>query len=294
MELRVLKYFLEVARTQNITAAAERLHLTQPTLSKQLMELESELGVKLLDRGKRKTTLTDDGALLYRRASEIVELAEMTERSFLSRGDELIGDVSIGCGETPGMKLLIDAMKALTDRHPDVKFHLYSGNDEDVTMRLDGGLIDFGLFVGSTALDNFDYLTLPVRDSWGLLMRDDCPLSARPTVRPSDISSIPLLCSRQALNSNELSGWLGKPFSSLDIVSTHNLVTNAAMMAEAGMGCVLTIAGLVNTAGTRLTFRPLDPPMTADLVFAHKKSRPLSRPAEAFLEAVKQEIARRS
>ena len=171
MELRVLRYFIQVAREQNITAAAERLHVTQPTLSKQLMDLEDELGKKLFVRGKRRTTLTDDGMFLYRRAQEIVDLADKTESAFRSTDDAVAGDISVGCGETDGMRIVIAAMQRLRAQCPDVHFHLYSGNDEDVSYRLDNGLVDFGLFVGSTGLEKYDYLKLPVSDTWGLLMR---------------------------------------------------------------------------------------------------------------------------
>ena len=173
MELRVLRYFIEVAREQNITAAAEKLYVTQSTLSKQLMDLEKELGKKLLVRGKRKTTLTEDGMFLFRRAQEIVDLADKTEFSLKGTNEAITGDISIGCGETEGIQIIIDAMKQLNEQHPDIRFHLYSGNDEDVSERLDNGLVDFGLFVGNTNLDKYDYLKLPINDVWGLLMRKD-------------------------------------------------------------------------------------------------------------------------
>lgn len=167
MELRVLRYFIEVAREQNITAAAEKLYVTQSTLSKQLMDLEKELGKKLLVRGKRKTTLTEDGMFLFRRAQEIVDLADKTEFSLKGTNEAITGDISIGCGETEGIQIIIDAMKQLNEQHPDIRFHLYSGNDEDVSERLDNGLVDFGLFVGNTNLDKYDYLKLPINDVWG-------------------------------------------------------------------------------------------------------------------------------
>lgn len=291
MELRVLRYFIEVARMQNITAAAEKLHITQPTLSKQLIDLENELGTSLLNRGKRKTTLTDDGILLYQRAKEIVELADKAEDAFRSTDDRIAGDISIGCGETEGMKIVIEAMKRMREAHKDVRFHLFSGNYEDVSAWLDSGLVDFGLFVGDAPLEVFDYVRLPYSDTWGLLMRDDCPLAERKCVRPSDLDQVPLLCSRQALYRNELSGWLGHSFSDLDIVSTHNLVHNSVMMAQAGMGCVVTLSGLVNTTGTNLVFAPFEPALKADLVFARKRSRQLSKAASAFLQTVLDVIA---
>lgn len=283
MELRVLRYFIEVAREQNITAAAERLHVTQPTLSKQLADLEAELGKQLLIRGKRKTTLTDDGMFLFRRAQEIVDLADKTQSAFKPSEDIITGDIYIGCGETEGMTVVIDIIKKMTEKHPDIRFHLYSGNDEDVSERLDNGLVDFGLFVGRTNLEKYDYIQLPVSDIWGLLMRNDCPLAQNETVKPEDMKKVPILCSRQALHSNELSGWLGYDFSKLRILSTHNLVYNAALMVKAGLGCALSIENLINTNGTELTFRRLEPLMKADLFVAWKKYQVFSKASDLFL-----------
>ena len=292
MELRVLRYFIEVAREQNITAAAEKLYVTQSTLSKQLMDLEKELGKKLLVRGKRKTTLTEDGMFLFRRAQEIVDLADKTEFSLKGTNEAITGDISIGCGETEGIQIIIDAMKQLNEQHPDIRFHLYSGNDEDVSERLDNGLVDFGLFVGNTNLDKYDYLKLPINDVWGLLMRKDCPLAAASTVNPTDLTGIPLLCSRQALHPNELSGWLGYDLSRHHIISTHNLINNAAFMVKAGMGCALTIDKLVSPFDPVLTFRPLEPTMKADLIFAWKKYQIFSKAASKLLEILTQKIKR--
>lgn len=284
MELRVLKYFLAVAREQNITAAAESLHVTQPTLSKQLMDLETELGCKLFERGKRKITLTEQGVFLRQRAQEIVDLADKTESAFSSTHETVTGDVYIGCGETQGMRGVIKIMKIMQEANPDVRFHLYSGNDEDVSERLETGLVDFGLFVGSTRLEKYDYIKLPVADVWGLLLRRDDPLAKQESIRPKDLENVPLLCSRQALAHNEFSGWLGKDFSKLRIRSTHNLLFNASLMVEEGLGCALAIEGLVNTEGRNLVFRPFEPLVKADLVFAKKKYRVLSKAAEEFLQ----------
>ena len=291
MELRLLRYFIEVAREQNITAAAERLYITQPTLSKQLMELERELGKPLLVRGKRKTTLTDDGMFLFRRAQEIVDLADRTEAAFRATDDVVTGDISIGCGETEGMNVIISAMKKMNEAYPDVHFHLYSGNDEDVSERLLSGLIDFGLFVGSTDLEKYDYVRLPEQDTWGLVLRKDHPLARQPFIRPGDLAAVPILCARQAIHSNELTGWLGQEFSKLNVRATYNLVHNAALMAKAGMGCVLTIDKLIPEGGD-LVFRPLEPVVRADLIFARKKHRVLSKAAEKFLSLLQTTSAR--
>lgn len=290
MELRVLRYFIEVAREQNITAAAERLHITQPTLSKQLIDLEGELGKKLFVRGKRKTTLTEDGMFLYRRAQEIVDLADKTEAAFRSTDDAVTGGVSIGCGETEGMEVVIKAMQKLHSEHPDVRFHLYSGNGEDVSERLDNGLVDFGLFVGNTDLDKYDYIRLPASDTWGLLMRRDSELASHDCIRPADLAPLPLLCSRQAMLSNELSGWLGYDFAKLNVISTHNLLHNAALMVRAGMGYAMTIDKLVGNNDPELTFRPLEPKMEAALFFAWKKYQVFSKAAEKFLETLQKLI----
>ena len=290
MELRVLRYFIEVARTQNITAAAERLHITQPTLSKQLMDLEDELGAKLFERGKRRTTLTEDGMLLFQRAKEIVALADLTESAFRSTDERIAGDIAIGCGETEGMRLLVDAMKEMRAAHPGVTFRLSSGNFEDISDRLDSGLVDFGLFVGDAAVAKYDYIKLPHSDAWGLLMRADDALAERATVRPQDLDGLALLCSRQAVAGNELAGWLGREFGELDVVATYNLIHNATYMVEAGMGCAVSIEGLVNTSGTGLVFRPFEPSLTARLSFAWKRGRQLSRAAAEFLKLLQSKI----
>ncbi|MDE7182713.1 MAG: LysR family transcriptional regulator [Clostridia bacterium] len=284
MELRVLRYFLAVAREENITAAAESLHVTQPTLSKQLMDLEDELGKKLFERGKRKITLTEDGRFLRKRAQEIVDLTDKTETAIKSSIQTISGDIFIGCGETQGMREIIKVMKKVNTDYPEIRYNLYSGNDEDVSERLDNGLVDFGLFVGNTHLDKYDYKKLPISDIWGLLIRNDNPIAQNETIKPTDLENIPILCSRQALTHNELSGWLGKDFSKLKIVSTHNLVYNSTLMAEEGFGAVLSIKGLINTANTNLVFRPFEPLIKADLIFAWKKYQVFSKPAEIFLK----------
>lgn len=291
MELRVLRYYLAVAREQNITAAAERLHVTQPTLSKQLMDLEYELGKQLFIRGKRKITLTQEGEFLRQRAQEIVDLSDKTELAFKSGENTVIGDIHIGCGETEGMRTLIKVMNELNNDYPDIHYHLYSGNDEDVSERLNKGLVDFGLFVGHTNLDRYDYIRLPQSDTWGLLLRKDNRLATQATITPDDIKGERILCSRQALTSNELSGWLGEDFGKLNIVSTHNLIYNAMLMVEEGLGSALTIDGLVNTSDRNLMFIPFEPSLKADLLVAWKKHQVFSKAAEIFLEYLRRNMA---
>ena len=286
-----MRYFLAVAREENITAAAESLHVTQPTLSKQLMDLEYELGKKLFERGKRKITLTEEGIFLRKRAQEIIDLSDKTEATLKSSAQTISGDVFIGCGETQGMREIIKVMKKVNCDFPEIRYNLYSGNDEDVSERLDSGLVDFGLFVGDTHLDKYDYKKLPFADVWGLLLRNDNPLVKKKTIKPSDLDGVPILCSRQALTHNELSGWLGKDFKKLKIVSTHNLIYNASLMVEEGFGAALSIKGLINTADSNLVFRPFRPMIKADLIFAWKKYQVFSKPAEIFLKYIQENIA---
>lgn len=284
MELRVLRYFLAVAREQNITAAAERLYLSQPTLSKQLMDLEKELGKKLFIRGNRKITLTEEGEFLRRHAQEIIDLTDKTESAFRQSDESITGDIYIGCGETEGMRMLVKAMKKLHETYPDIHYHMYSGNDEDVAERLEKGLVDFGLFVGNTNLEKYNYLKLPYSDTWGLLMRNDHPLAEKQSITPMDIQNIPILCSRQALEQNELSGWLGYDSKQLNIFSTHNLIRNVIIMVQEGLGCAISLSDLVNTNGTNLVFRPFEPTIKAELLLAWKKYQVFSKAAECFLK----------
>ena len=234
--------------------------------------------------------MTEDGILLFQRAKEIVALADLTESAFRSTDERIAGDIAIGCGETEGMRLLVDAMKEMRAAHPGVTFRLSSGNFEDISDRLDSGLVDFGLFVGDAAVAKYDYIKLPHSDAWGLLMRADSALAERASVRPQDLDGLTLLCSRQAVQSNELAGWLGREFGELDIVATYNLIHNATYMVEAGMGCAVSIEGLVNTSGTGLVFRPFEPSLTARLSFAWKRGRQLSRAAAEFLKLLQSKI----
>ena len=291
MELRVLRYFLAVAREQSITAAAETLHITQPTLSKQLRELEEELGKKLFTRGNRKITLTEEGMFLRKRAQEIVELADKTEADFAAGVGSVSGDIFIGSGETGAVRYLGRTLYKMRSIYPGVRFHLFSGNGEDVSDRLDKGLIDFALFVGMTDLKKYDYLKLPYHHRWGLILRMDDPLAAHEAVTPEMLMNVPILCSRQALIQNELSGWLGRPFEELNPAETYNLIYNAAIMVEEGLGCAVCIDKLLDTSGeSAVCFRPFEPAIDAELFIAWKKYQFFSAAAGKFLEMLQQEL----
>lgn len=285
MDIRVLRYFLAVARQESITGAAEYLHLTQPTLSRQLMDLELELGKKLFIRGSRKVTLTDDGLMLRKRAEEILDLVEKTESAFhVADQAEITGDIYIGGGETQAMRLLTQTAKELQCDYPHIRYHLFSGNAEDVTERLDKGLLDFGILIEPVDLSRYDYIRLPAADVWGVLMRKDSPLAEKAYIQPKDLWGLPLLTSRQVMAQRELLGWMGKKPEELDIVSTYNLIYNAALMVEEGVGYALTLDKLVNTTGSSvLCFRALKPRLEVGLDLVWKKYQVFSKATAQFL-----------
>lgn len=287
MEIRVLKYFLAVAQEESISKAAEVLNITQPTLSRQLMDLENELKTKLLIRGKRnkKVTLTDDGKLLKARAQEIVELANKTESEFLFDEKNLTGDIYIGGGETEAMRIIARTVKKLSEIYPNIKYHLYSGNGEDVREKLDKGLLDFGLFIEPIDKKEYGFIQLNEKDQWGLLMRKDSFLSGKEYIEPQDMKDIPIFTSRQYLVKNLISGWLGFDFEKLNIIGSYNLLFNASIMVEEGLGYALCIDRLINLTGnSKLCFKPLKPSLEAGILIAWKKNQPLSKCAKIFLQ----------
>ncbi len=293
MELRVLRYFLAVAREESISDAAEFLHITQPTLSRQLMDLEEELGKQLLIRGKRnrKIMLTEDGMRLRKRAEEIVALADKTEAEFLAGDDAVSGDVYIGCGESDAMRIIAKTAVKLRQDYPDIHFHLYSGNAEDVSERMEKGLLDFGIFITSANIDKYDYLKLPAYDTWGLIMRKSDKLAARDFITPQDLQGLPLIMSRQALVQEDISHWGKKQIQNLNVVATYNLVYNAAIMTREGFGYTLTLDKLANTGSdSDLCFRPLKPELRINLNLVWKKYQIFSKASQKFLEYLKNEI----
>ena len=297
MEIRLLKYFLAVAREENISKAAEVLHITQPTLSRQLMDLESELKTKLLIRSKRnkKILLTDDGKLLKARAQEIVDLANKTESEFLFDEKNIAGDIYIGSGETDAMRVIARAIKELSKTYPNIKYNLYSGNGEDVKEKLDRGLLDFGIFIEPIDKKEYGFIQLKEKDKWGLLMRKDSFLSEKEYILPKDLKDIPILTSRQYLVKNLISGWLGFDFENLNIIGTYNLLYNASIMVDEGFGYALCIDKLINLTGkSSLCFKPLKPSLEAGILIAWKKSQPLSKCAKIFLEKLQTNINNKS
>lgn len=284
MELRVLRYFLAVAREETISGAAEAVHVTQPTLSRQMMDLEEELGKTLFLRGKRRILLTEEGVFLRKRAQEIVDLVEKTESAFNAADKDIVGEVWIGGGETDAMRLIARAARELQAKHPHISYHLFSGNAEDVAERLDRGLVDFGIVVEPVDLSRYDFIRLPVTDIWGVLMRKDSPLAGKQAIRPEDLLELPLLCSRQPMVRNEISGWMGTNYEKLHIVTTYNLLYNASLMVEEGMGYALCLDKIVRTSEEGpLCFRPLEPRLEVGLDIVWKKHQFFSKAAAEFL-----------
>ena len=290
VELRVLQYFLAVAREQNISAAAQSLHLTQPTLSRQLKELEEELGKQLMVRGNRKITLTEDGMLLRKRAEEILELVDRTEKEVMQSDDTVSGDIYIGTGETDGVRQIVRTANRLQEDYPGIRFHIVSGDAVDVCERLDKGLLDFGVLLGDINKTKYNYLELPMKDTWGVLMRRSSPLARQETVSPQDLWDKPLILSRQVDNKSGLYRWLGREPSELHTVATYNLIYNASLMVDEGMGYAFTLDKLVNTTGSRLCFRPLKPRFELGMYLVWKKSQIFSKAAELFLERLEEHL----
>lgn len=293
MEIRVLRYFLAIAREGSITNAANFLHVTQPTLSRQIHDLEDELGQKLFTRGSHNMALTAEGMILRKRAEEIISMVDKTEAEFISMEEAVGGDIYIGGGETDAIKFLAKIAKELHDMYPNIHYHLYSGNAQDVTERLDKGLLDFGVLVQPADISKYDYLNIPAKDTWGVVMRKDSPLAEKETVCKEDLIGVPLICSRQVLsqerNKNEFAQWFGEDFDKLDVVTTFNLVYNAAIMVDAGLGYAITLDKIANTSeNSSLCFRPLEPKLDSGLNLIWKKYQVFSSAAELFLERLRE------
>lgn len=295
MEIRVLKYFLAVEREGSITAAANSLHLTQPTLTRQLQDLEKELKQKLFIRGKQKISLTPEGIILKKRAQEIIDMVEKTEAEFQSISDIVSGNVYIGGGESDAIECVAKIIKEIQDKYPDIKFHIQSGNAEDITEKLDKGLLDFGILIQPVDLSKYDHISLPKKDIWGVIMRKDSPLSKLKTIKLENLRGLPLLNSRQAIrkisSQNFFIEWFEGEFETLNTVATFNLVYNAAIMVKAGIGYAITLDKLVDTSDeSELCFRPLEPKLVSRLDIVWKKHQVFSPAAKLFLNKLNEAL----
>ena len=285
MELRVLQYFLAIAREQSISGAAEFLHISQPTLSRQIRDMEEELGKQLFIRGNRRISLTEEGMILRKRAEEILGLVKKTEDEIAFSDDISEGDVYIGAGETHAVHLLAEGASQLQLQYPGIRYHIASGDTTDVLEELDRGLIDFGLLFDSVDKSKYECLQLPHQDIYGILMRRDCALAKKEVITPEDLWELPLICNRNSThNENDLFKWLKKDITEINIIATYNLLYNASIMVEAGIGYAFALDNIINTTGTSpLCFRPLSPRLDAHMFLVWKKYQVFSKAAEKYL-----------
>ena len=293
MEIRELKYFLAVAREQNLSRAAEAAFTTQPNITRQMQKLEKEIGQPLFVRG-RKITLTETGQLLYRRAEEIVELLDRTHAELSAPTTDITGEVYIGGGESYANSVIAGATKAVRTDYPNIRFHFFSGDTIEVAERLDKGLIDFGIMIEPADLSKYEYVRLPLTDTWGVLMRKDSPLAEREYIIPENLSDLPLILSKHSVGKSMIGEWLGQSPEQLNIAATYNLIFNASLLVEAGIGYAIGLDGLINTSGGNLCFRPLYPKFETHIDLAWKRYRTFSKPAQIFLQYFKTELLKKA
>ena len=284
MDLRVLRYFLVVAREENITRAAALLHLTQPTLSRQLMQLEAELGVKLFLRSRYRIILTDDGILLRRRAQELVEMADKVEREFRHRGEELAGEVSIGSGELRSMDHLAGLLASFHAMNPQVTYQIYSGNADNIKERIEQGLLDFGLLLEPVDITKYEFIRMPVIEEWGALVSESSPLAALERLTPEELAEQPLILTRRELVQQEFIHWMGPFADRMEVVAGGNLPYNTALLARNNLGAFITLRLLCAYEGLR--FLPLSPPLRAGSVLAWKRTQAISPAAQALIQYI--------
>ena len=287
MELRTLRYFLAVAAEENITRAADILHVTQPTLSRQLIELERELGTTLMERGKRKLTLTDDGFFFRQRAEEIVDLADRLEKAFIERQTEIGGIITIGATEAVGSRLLAKLITAFSARYPRVQFHLYNDMADYIKERLDKGLVDIALLLEPVDTSKYDFVRFSQKETWGVLVRDDHPLAAHETVTPDEMADYPLILPLRERVRAEILNWMGREEKDLNIPLSYTLLSNAVLLVEEGMGCAFCLNGaLAIHSSPRLRFIPIHPAHTTHSVLVWKKNQLFSPAISLFIQEI--------
>lgn len=288
MEIRVLRYFLTVVREEGINRAAEVLHITQPTLSRQLSQLEEEVGVKLFHRGARKITLTNEGILLRRRAEEILSLVDRTERELVEQEELVDGRIVIGCGELAAVQVLPEIIETFHEKYPLVTYDIFTGNADLVKEQMEKGLIDIGVLLEPINIEKFDFIRLAGKERWVVLMRPDAPLADKEAVSARDLENLPIILPRRTNVQNELTNWLGDSFQTMQVLFTSNLSTNSAIMVQKGLAYSIVIEGSVPFWNKeKIAYRPLCPELTANSVLAWKKQQPFSLAATKFIEHMK-------
>lgn len=289
IDLRLLNYFLAVAQEGNITRAANRLHISQPSLSRQLMELEQRVGKQLLVRGKRTTTLTEDGVFLRRRAEDILSLVEKTQRQLRSDMAEAAGEIAIGGHPTPSV---LRAAAAVRREYPDIRFQFYSSDATDVMERLDHGSLDLAVFLEPVDPVKYDFISLPDVSRWGLLMPSDCPLCEKNCIQKTDLATVPLILHRRVGLQRLISHWAEAEPEGLNVAATYNVIHGCPEpFVKSGLGCCLITQDLLSPAlDGAVCFRPLDPPLETRYALLWKRHAALSRAAEVFLQTCKEHL----
>lgn len=288
MEIRVLRYFLTVVREESITKASEVLHITQPTLSRQLAQMEEEVGVKLFHRGSRKITLTNEGILLRRRAEEILQLVDKTEKELIEQDEQVEGKISIGCGEIASVQLLPQLFQEFREKYPRINFDIFTATADLVKEQMDKGLIDIGLLLEPIDMEKYDFIRLDIKEKWVVLMQPGDSLAQKEVVTAKDLSSLPLILPRRMNVQSELASWFGDYYEKLNVVFTSNLSTNGAVMVSKGLAYSLVIEGSIPFWDqSKITYRPLSPSLTATSVLAWKRGQPFSVAATKFIDYMK-------
>ena len=286
MEIRVLRYFLEIAREENMTRAAQRLHISQPSLSKQMKELETELGKKLFVRSNYSIHLTEEGMLLRKRAEDLLSMADKITNEFQTMDDITGGDVFIGCAESHLIKYLAQAVGRLNRRYPGIHYHITSGDTEQVTEKLNRGLFDMAFIVEPPDLSRYNYLEVPETDTWGAIMRKDCPLAEKDSVTIDDLLPYPIFCSEQSAKS-DLPRWCGEKTDQLNIMATFNLSNNGAVFVKEGLGICLTFDRLIETTpDSSICFRPVTPVLHTKMYVIWKKYQVFTAVSKLLLEEI--------
>lgn len=288
MEIRVLRYFLAVVREESITKAADVLHITQPTLSRQISQMEEEMGVKLFDRGTRKIVLTNEGLLLRRRAEEILALVDKTERELTEQDETIEGTLSIGCGDLAAVQRIPKLIREFHKKYPAVQFDLYTATADHVKDFMERGLMDVGLLLEPIDMEKFDFVRLNQKERWVAAMRPDSPLAKKDAVTAQDLKDLPLILPRRLNIQSEIASWFGDDFKNLDVLFTSNLPSNSSIMVHHGLACSLTIEGSISFWDKeKIAYRPLSPELTATSVLAWKRQQPFAAAATKFIQYAK-------
>lgn len=291
MDIKSLQYFLAIVREESITKAAEALNMTQPPLSRQMKELEIELGKQLFIRGSKKISLTEDGLLLKKRAEELVALMDKTICELTSSEETIAGEILIAAGETENISIIANIAKSLNEKHPDIRYRLYSGDSEFVKYKLDNGLVDFGLVIGTVDIEKYEYIKLPVSDRWGIIMQDTSELAKYDHINSEQLADKLLLLSHQSSDNSEILSWFHNNNITPNIVATYNLSYNASVFVKNGFGYMLALDHILNTTiGSGLVFRPITPPLHAEMYIIWKKNQVFGKAANAFLTEMKSSI----